>query len=106
MKTSVVTKNQKPTERREASSTAATSTVPITTWVSVTGCTPSHRSVSSWALTNTQAHVRSEATAHAQSSGVIRGLGFFSLARKSRNASGSRKSRCIARISRGSHTPA
>ena len=31
MNSSVVTKNQKPTERREASSTATTSTVPITT---------------------------------------------------------------------------
>jgi len=58
------------------------------------------------ALTNTQAHVSSEATAHAQSSGVTRALGFFSLALNSRNASGSRKSRCVARISRGSHTPA
>ena len=106
MKARVVTKNQKPTERRAASSTAATSTVPTMTWVSVTGCTPSQRSVSSCAFTNTQAQVTSEATAHAQSSRVIRGLGFFSLAANSRKASGSRNSRCIARISRGSHTPA
>jgi hypothetical protein len=53
MKTSVVTKNQNPTERREASSTASTSSVPSTTWTAVTGCTPSQRSVSSCALTMT-----------------------------------------------------
>ena len=54
----------------------------------------------------TQPQVTSEATVHAQSSAPTRGLGFFSLAGKSRKASGSRKSRCVARISRGSHTPA
>jgi len=78
----------------------------MTTWVSVTGCTPSHRSVSSWALTKTQPHVSSEAMDQAQSSHVRGWSGWFSRAGKNRNASGSRKSRCSERISRGSHTPA
>jgi len=106
MKSSVVTKNQKPTERRAASSTATTRTVPTIVIVSVTGCTPSQRSVSSCAWAMTHAHARNEATAHARSSRVMRGLGFFSEPGKSRNASGMRNSRCTPRISRGSQTPA
>ena len=47
MNASVVTKNQKPTARRAASSTAMTSTVPTSTCACETGCTPSQRSVSS-----------------------------------------------------------
>ena len=49
MNSSVVTKNQKPTDRREASSTATTRMVPRITWPVLTGCTPSQRSVSSCA---------------------------------------------------------
>jgi hypothetical protein len=67
--------------------------VPTTTWERVTGCTPSHRSVSSWAWTKTQPQTASERTVHAQSTAVMRGLGFFSRAGKSRNARGSRKRR-------------
>ena len=107
MNTSVVTKNQNPTARREASSTASTSTVPTITCVSVTGCTPSQRSVSSCTWTMTQPVVSSEASAQPTSASVTRSSGdFFSKAGQSRNVSGNRKSRWTARISRGSHTPA
>ena len=106
MKASVVTKNQKPTARRDASSTMATMSVPMSTWDSVTGWTPSQRSVRAWTFARTYAHGTIESATPAQSHRVTRSVGERPVAGKRRKASGRRNRRWVARISRGSQTPA
>src|SRR5205807_463970 len=104
--TEMSTKNQKPTARRDASSTMATMSVPMSTWDSVTGWTPSQRSVRAWTFARTYAHGTMESATPAQSHRVTRSVGERPVAGKRRKASGRRNRRWVARISRGSQTPA
>ena len=96
---------QGESERRQASMTRTAIIAPIATSTGSTGDAPSQRWLSRSASQIRYALASHESAAHSQSSALGRVTGDRFAKGKARKTSGTRKSRCIDRCTRGSNTP-